>query len=57
MLYLLDGNTDSSTYSTTVDAYNASLVRTTPTAMSIEMAKYRTEVGASIGNYVLFAGR
>ena len=52
---LFGGGSNSSTYgaSTVVDAYNASLTRSTPTALSVA----RTALGAAaIGNYALFAG-
>jgi len=40
-------------YRDTVDAYDTSLVRFTPTALSVGGSDY---VGASVGNYALFAG-
>jgi len=47
------GYGSSPTYKDTVDAYNALLVRSTPTALSVAR---RYLVGASVGNYALFAG-
>ena len=40
-------------YSSTVDAYNTDLVRSTPTALSVGRVNL---VGASVGDYALFAG-
>ena len=40
-------------YRDTVDAYNASLVRSRPAALSVGR---RELAGASVGNYALFAG-
>jgi len=50
---LFAGGYDGSTYSSTVDAYDASLTRTTPKALSSTREKL---AGASVGNYALFAG-
>ena len=49
---LFAGGAHSSNYST-VDAYNMSLTRSTPTTLSV--VKYRL-AGASVGKYALFAG-
>jgi hypothetical protein len=46
------GHDDSDSYDT-VDAYDASLTRSTPTALS---AARHNVAGASVGNYALFAG-
>ena len=50
---LFGGGSDSDNYSATVDAYNTSLTRSTPTALSVE----RFQLAAtSVGNYALFGG-
>ena len=47
------GSVSSATYSSVVDAYNTSLVRSTPTALRTVRGYL---AGASVGNYALFAG-
>ena len=48
------GTSSKSGYYSTVDAYNASLTRSTPTALSV--ARYKLAAAAAVGNYALFIG-
>ena len=50
---LFGGGLSNSTYSSTVDAYNSSLTRSTPTALNI--ARYDL-AATTVGNYALFGG-
>ena len=51
--YIFSRSSHSTTYCPTVDAYNASLTRSTPTGLSV--ARYDL-AAATVGNYALFAG-